>query len=181
MKHKRAEGRDLAAAARAKFASAGEGIGSPSGRRAWRLGKLRGLAFVAALAAAPGVFGVSPAFAQCASGTSQSLINLPCQVSNASGFNSPNNTSVGLGADASGFASSNTAFGANAKANSFTNDGSSNIAIGGANAATDGNLTNRASNIAIGTGATAAGANAGGPRVRQRHRDRHQRHRWYDP
>jgi len=67
MKHKREEGRDLAAVARAKFASAGEGIGSPSGRRAWLLGKLRGLAFVAALTAAPGVFGASPAFAQCAS------------------------------------------------------------------------------------------------------------------
>lgn len=30
-------------------------------------GKLRGLAFVTAVAAAPGVFGGSPAFAQCAS------------------------------------------------------------------------------------------------------------------
>src|SRR5262249_51554701 len=46
-------------------------------------GKLRGLAFVAALAAAPGIFGVSPAFAQCASGTDQSLIMGGCQASAA--------------------------------------------------------------------------------------------------
>jgi hypothetical protein len=50
MKHKREEGRDLAAVARAQFAWADEGIGSSRGRRAWLLGKLRGLAFVAALA-----------------------------------------------------------------------------------------------------------------------------------
>jgi len=106
---------------------------------------MRRLAFVTALAATPAVFGVSPAFAQCASGTSNQIIGGGCEA-NATGGN---NTAVGPIVNSTAV-------------NASGDGGGGNTAVGGLADAHNANGTGGAKNTAVGFETNASGNGIGG-------------------
>jgi hypothetical protein len=109
---------------------------------------------VRSLAAAAGMMtalGVSPAFAQCFSGTAGTLASASCDVTAATG---PNSTAIGLGANATGFSA--TAYGNSSTANGNGATATGQLSVANGLAATAMGSDSRAD----GAGATATGNHA---------------------